>query len=53
MVVDTFKGNPSARIISSYSPTNLSKETELISHYDELCSLVPSISKHKVLVIGG
>ena len=40
-------------IISSYSPTNVSEETELVTFYDELCSLVRSILKHNVLVIGG
>ena len=52
MMVATFNGNPWATIISCYSPTNVSKETELIA-YDELSSLVRSITKHNVLVIGG
>ena len=42
-----------ATIISCYSPTNVSEETELITFYDELSSLVRSIPKHNVLVIGG
>ena len=53
MMVATFKGNPSATVISCYSPTNVSEETELITFYDELFSLVRSIPKHNVLVIGG
>ena len=53
MMVATFNGNPSATIISCYSPTNISEETELIAFYDEISSLVRSIPKHKVLVIGG
>ena len=40
MMVATFNGNPSATIISYYSPTNVSEETELIAFYDELSSLV-------------
>ena len=36
---------------SCYSPTNVSEETELITFYDELSSLVRSIPKHNVLVI--
>ena len=48
MMVATFNGNPSASIISCYSPTNVSEETELIAFYDELSSLVHSIPKHKV-----
>ena len=49
----TFNGNPSATIISWYSPTNVSEETDLIAIYNELSSLVRSIPKHNVLVIGG
>ena len=49
----TFNGNLRATIISCYSPTNISKETELIVFYDELSSLVRSIMKHNVLVFGG
>ena len=52
-MVATFNGNPWATIISCYSPTNTSEETELIAFYDELSSLVLSIPKHNVLVIGG
>ena len=44
---------PEQRKISCYSPTNVSEETELITFYDELSSLVHSIPKHNVLVIGG
>ena len=46
-------GNPCATIISWYSSTNVSEETELIAFYDGLSSLVRSIPKHNVLVIGG
>ena len=53
MIDATFNGNPRATIISCYSPTNVSEETELIAFYDELSSLVGSIPKHNVLVIGG
>ena len=53
MMVATFNGNPRATIISCYSPTNVSQETELVTFYDELSSLVRSIPKHNVLVIGG
>ena len=50
MMVATFNGNPRATIISCY---NISEETELVALYDELSSLVRSIPKHNVLVIGG
>ena len=53
MMAATFKGNPRATIISSYSPTNVSEETEQVTFYDELSSLVRSIPKHNMLVIGG
>ena len=49
----TFNGNPRATIISCYSPTNVSEETELVTFYEELSSLVRSIPKHNLLVIGG
>ena len=52
MIAATFNGNPKATIISCYSPTNVSEETELVALYDELSSLVRSIPKHNVLVIG-
>ena len=53
MMAATFNGNPRATIISCYSPTNISEETELAAFYDELSSLVRSIPKHNMLVIGG
>ena len=52
MMAATFNGNPRATIISCYSPTNVSEETELVTFYDELSSLVRSTLKHNVLVIG-
>ena len=51
-MVATFNGNPSATIIC-YSPTNVSEETDLIAFYNELSSLVHSIPKHNILIIGG
>ena len=53
MIVATFNGNPRTTIISCYRPTNVSEEIELIAFYNELASLVRSISKRNVLVIGG
>ena len=49
MMIATFNGDPSATIISS----NVSEETDPIDFYNELSSLVRSILKHNVLVIGG
>ena len=51
-MVATFNGNPRASIIFCYSPTNVSEETGLIAFYDKLSSLVRSIPKHNVLIIG-
>ena len=53
IIVATFNGIPSTTIISCYSPTNVSEETDLIAFYNELSSLVRSIPKHNVLIIGG
>ena len=53
MMAAMFNGNPKATIISCYSPTNVSEETELIIFYEELSSQVHSIPKHNLLVIGG
>ena len=53
MMVAAFNGNHSATIISCYSPTNVSEETDLITFYNELSHLVHSIPKHNVLVING
>ena len=52
-MVATFNGKPRATIISCYSPTNVSEETELTAFYDELSSLVCSTPKYNILVIGG
>ena len=52
MMAATFNGNPRATIISCYV-TNVSEETELVTFYAELSSLVRSIPKHNMLVIGG
>ena len=53
MMAATFNGNPKATIIFCYSPTNVSEETEVVNFYEELSSLVRSIPKHNLLVIGG
>ena len=53
MMVAMFNGNPNTTIISCYSPTNVSEETDLITFYNELSSLVCSIPKHNILIIGG
>ena len=52
MMVDIFNDNPSTTIVSCYSSTNVRDETDLIAFYNELSSLVRSIPKHNILVIG-
>ena len=53
MMAATFNGNPKATIISCNSPTNVSEENEIVTFYEELSSLVRSILKHNLLIIGG
>ena len=53
MIATTFNGNPKATIISCYGPTNVSEENEIVNFYEDLSSLVRSIPKHNLLVIGG
>ena len=52
MMAATLNGNSRETIIYCYSPTNVNEETELVTFYDELSSLVRSIPKHNMLVIG-
>ena len=48
-----FNGNPSSTIISCYSPTSVNEETDLITFYNELSSLVRSITKRNIVIISG
>ena len=52
MMVATFNGNPGTTIISCYSPTNASDETDLDTFYNKLSCLVRDIPKHNVQIIG-
>ena len=52
MMVATFNGNTSTTIISSYSLTNASGETDLDTFYNELSSLIHSIPKYNVQITG-
>ena len=52
MMLATSNYNPSTTIIC-HSPTNASGDSDLIIFYNELSSLVRSIPKYKVLIIGG
>ena len=53
IMVATCNSKSSPTIISCYSRTNVSEESDLIVFYNKLSSLVRSIPKHNVLVIGG
>ena len=53
IMVATFNGNTGTMIISCHSPTNASDEKDLDAFYNKLSSLVRSISKHNLLIIGG
>ena len=53
MKLATFNGNPSTTNISYYCPTSASVEKDIETLYNELSSLVCSIIKHNVLIIGG
>ena len=48
-----FNGKPRTTIISCNIPTNVNDKTNLITFYNELSSIVRSIPKHNVLIIGG
>ena len=52
MMIAIFNGKPLTTIIC-YSPTNDNDKTGLITFFNELSSLVHSISKHNVLIISG
>ena len=47
----TFKGNPCTTIVSCYSPTNATDETDLPIFYNKLSSLVSHIPWHNVPII--
>ena len=53
ILVAIFHGNPEPTLISYYSPTNTADEQEVIDFYDDLSSLIRSVQKHNVLIIGG
>ena len=53
IMVATFNSNPDTMIISCYSHTNASDETDLDTFYNELSSFSHSIPKHNVLIWGG
>ena len=53
MIIVTFNGNPQTTVISCYSPTNVSQESDVEDFYKALSSLVRDVPRHNVLLIGG
>ena len=53
MMAAILTATPEQQSSHATNPTNVSEETELVTFYDELSSLVRSIPKHNMLVIGG
>ena len=47
-MIATFNVNPQTTIISCYSPTNISDETEVKKFYQELISVTKQVSKHNL-----
>ena len=47
----TFNGNSRTIIVSSFSPTNATNETDITTFYNELSFFVQHIPKHNVLFI--
>ena len=52
MMCASFNGNPCTKIISCFSPTDASDETDFINK-NQLSSFVQYIPKHNVLIISG
>ena len=48
-----FKGKPETRVVSCYSPTNVSDEKDVAEFYESLNQTVLHIPLHTCLVIGG
>ena len=53
MMHTSFNSNLGTTIVSCYSPTNVTEETDIITFYNELPSFVRHIPKHNILIIGG
>ena len=53
MMSTLFNGNPGKIIVSCYSAINASDETDIITFYNELHSLVRHMPTHNILHIGG
>ena len=53
ILVATFHGNTEPALISCCCPTNITDKQDVIDFYDDLSSLIRSVPKDNVLIIGG
>ena len=53
IIVTSFLGNLQTTVISYYSPTNVSNETDAERFYSDLSILIRQVPKHNVLIIEG
>ena len=53
IVVATFNGNPATTVISCYSPTNISEESDVLLFYEKLSALTRHVPKHNLLIVAG
>ena len=53
ILIAHFNGNPTTTVTSYYSPTNVSKESDVKNFYHDLYAFTRSVPKHNVLIIAG
>ena len=53
IIIASFNGNPVANVTFCNSPTNVADEDDFFTFYDQLSSLVRSITKHNVQISAG
>ena len=51
--IDEFEGKSKRTILSCYSPTNMSEETEVKNLYKDLKSVTENVPAHNFLVVAG
>ena len=49
----TLEGMPRPTVINSYSPTNISSETEIENFHQSISDTITQIPAHKMLIVGG
>ena len=53
IITANFNGNPIMKVISCYSPTNVSDEDDVTDFYNDISSFIRYVPKHNVLIIAG